>query len=172
MIYETNGRAREYFELAANLYKGCEHACRYCYGADVTHTTPDQFFRRGVPKTGALERLKASAARYAKKGERRHVLLSFITDPYQPAEAEYCLTREAIKALHSYGIYVAILTKGGKRSTRDFDILTPLDIYGTSLTISRTVYKSPMGTKRPAGIRTPGSPEAGPCEGNSDIRIM
>ena len=30
-IYETSGRAREYRELACNLYVGCDHACRYCY---------------------------------------------------------------------------------------------------------------------------------------------
>lgn len=134
MIYETNGRAREYFELAANLYQGCEHACRYCYGADVLHKKPDEFFRRGVPKPRALEDLKDDARRLAKRGERRHILLSFITDPYQPAEAETGLTRKAIKALHEYGIFVAILTKGGQRPVRDFDLLTEFDLFGVSLT--------------------------------------
>jgi DNA repair photolyase len=134
MIYETNGRAREYFELAANLYSGCEHACRYCYGADVMHKKPDEFFRRGTPRPDALELLRGDAARLAKKGERRHVLLSFVTDPYQPAEAIHELTRAAIAVLHNYGIYAAILTKGGHRATRDFDRLSHLDLFGVSLT--------------------------------------
>ena len=132
MIYETHGRAREYFELAANLYSTCEHACRYCYAADVLHMKPDDFFRRGVPRP--LEALKTDAARLARKGERRHILLSFVTDPYQPVEAELCLTRKAIEALHGFGLYVAILTKAGLRPIRDFDILSPLDLFGVSLT--------------------------------------
>lgn len=36
-IYETKGRAREFCELAINLYTGCRHRCSYCYGADYTH---------------------------------------------------------------------------------------------------------------------------------------
>lgn len=31
IIYKTTGRAREYSELAVNLYQGCAHACAYCY---------------------------------------------------------------------------------------------------------------------------------------------
>lgn len=134
MIYETKGRAREYFELAANLYQGCEYNCGYCYGAHVAHKTHEEFFRRGLPRDRAIENLKLDAARLAKKGDRRHVLLSFITDPYQPSEEEYKLTRKAIEALHGYGIFVAILTKGGLRAARDFDILTRFDLFGVSLT--------------------------------------
>ena len=134
MIYETHGRAQEYFDLAANLYGTCEHACRYCYAPEVLHMKPDDFFRRGVPRTRALENLAEDARRLAKRGERRHVLLSFVTDPYQPAEAEFQLTRKAIEVIHKYGIFVAILTKGGLRATRDFDLLTEFDLFGVSLT--------------------------------------
>lgn len=143
MIYETRGRAREYFELAANLYNGCEHACRYCYGADILHVRPDDFFHRGKPRMNSLAELRNDAARLAKRGERRHVLLSFVTDPYQPAEAEFELTRKAIKTLHDMGIYVAILTKGGARATRDFDVLSHLDLFGVSLTCKepRTILR-------------------------------
>lgn len=133
MIYETSGRAREYFELAANLYQGCEHGCVYCYGADVLHVKPSDF-RRGVPREDCLVKLTADAARLARKGETRHVLLSFVTDPYQPADDEYHLTRKAIIALHNAGLKVAILTKGGYRATQDFDLLGPDDLFGTTLT--------------------------------------
>lgn len=84
MIYETSGRAREYFELAANLYTGCEHACVYCYGADVLHVKPGEFFGRAAPRNNALAALGVDALRLRNKGEKRHVLLSFVMDPYQP----------------------------------------------------------------------------------------
>jgi len=141
MIYETSGRAREYFELAANLYSGCEHACRYCYGAAVTRKDPTEFFGRAVPRKGGegpleatLVELERDAFRLARNNETRHILLSFVTDPYQPAEAKFELTRRAIKILHKNGLAVAILTKGGWLATRDFDILTRADLFGTTLT--------------------------------------
>ena len=134
IIYETSGRAREYFELAANLYSGCGHACQYCYGADVTRKDPKESFGNPRPRDGVLLQLEKDAARLARKFETRHVLLSFVTDPYQPAEEEFQLTRRAIQILHKNGIAVAILTKGGFRATRDFDLLTNLDLFGVTLT--------------------------------------
>lgn len=134
IIYETSGRAREYFELAANLYGGCEHACLYCYGADVLHKNPKEYFKRGVPKSDVLEILERDAARLSRKNEIRHILLSFVTDPYQPAEMEFRLTRRAIEILHKNGLAVAILTKGGFRAMHDFDLLTKADCFGVTLT--------------------------------------
>lgn len=142
MIYETSGRAREYFELAANLYSGCEHACVYCYGADVTRKAPVHFFGRAVPRRysgkgplqATLVELERDAFWFQRKYKNRHILLSFVTDPYQPAEAEYQLTRQAIKILHEAGLMVAILTKGGLFATRDFDLLSKDDCFGVTLT--------------------------------------
>ena len=134
IIYETSGRAREYFELAANLYTGCEHACRYCYGADVTRKDPKEFFRKARARDWVLLQLEKDAARLFRKYETRHILLSFVTDPYQPLEVEANVTRRAIDILHKAGLGVAILTKGGFRATRDFDMLTRADIFGVTLT--------------------------------------
>jgi len=134
MIYETSGRAREYFELAANLYSGCGHACRYCYGADVTRKDPKEFFGNPQVRDGVLLQLEKDAVRLSRKNEIRHVLLSFVTDPYQPLEIEAKITRRAIGILHKAGLGVAILTKGGFRAVRDFDILTAADCFGVTLT--------------------------------------
>ena len=68
--------------------------------------------------------------------EKRPILLSFTTDPYQNIDVKYQLTRQAIEILHSHSLKVSILTKGGERSERDFDLLankTELSEYGTSL---------------------------------------
>jgi len=134
IIYETRGRAREYFELAANLYGGCGHACRYCYGAAVTHKDPTEFFGNPRPRDGVLLQLAKDAARLARNHEARHILLSFVTDPYQPLEDELGITRGAIQILRRHKLNVAILTKGGFRATRDFDLLTNLDLFGVTLT--------------------------------------
>jgi len=50
-------------------------------------------------------------------------LLCFTSDPYQPAEEEYGLTRQAIEVLIEHDIPFQVLTKGGLRATRDFDLL-------------------------------------------------
>lgn len=62
------------------------------------------------------------------------MLLSFSTDPYQPIDEELAITREAIRLLHKYGLVVEILTKGGTRAIRDFDLLTSRDAFATTLT--------------------------------------
>lgn len=134
MIYETRGRAREYFELAANLYQGCEHNCVYCYGADVVGKTRSEFFVRGVSRRSVFRDLERDAYKYGCRHESRHILLSFVTDPYQPVERNLRVTRRAIEILHNANLGVAILTKGGELATRDFDLLTTNDLFGTTLT--------------------------------------
>ncbi len=133
VIYETKGRAREFNELAINLFTGCGHNCIYCYGADVTHQTKENFEKQPQIRVTAYDVLK-SAWEWRNKGETRRVLLCFITDCYQPLEQETQLTRKCIIALHEAGLNVIILTKGGIRSMRDFDLLTPQDAYATTLT--------------------------------------
>ena len=156
IIYKTSGRAREYFELAANLYSGCEHACRYCYGADVTHKDPMAFFKRSVPRENVLKELERDAARLARAYEIRHILLSFVTDPYQPAELEFLLTRRAIQILHKAGLGVAILTKGGLRATNDFDLLTRADLFGVTLTFQDTIQGQHSSRSWEPGAASPG----------------
>lgn len=134
VIYETKGRAREFCELATNLFTGCGHQCEYCYGADVTHQTKDDFENKPRIRVTASDMLR-SAKEWKAKGETRRVLLCFVTDPYQPIEAETQLTRKCIMALHEVGLNVVILTKAGERSMRDFDLLTPQDAYATTLTL-------------------------------------
>jgi DNA repair photolyase len=150
VIYETKGRAREFNELAINLFTGCGHACIYCYGADVLHQEKAKF--ENEPKARVtIDDIKRSAEEWAAKGETRRVLLCFVTDPYQPVEAETKITRKTIKVLHDYGLNVIILTKGGMRSTRDFDILTEKDAYATTL----TCYRAPDSNTWEPGAALP-----------------
>jgi DNA repair photolyase len=135
IIYEPKGRAKEYSELAANLYSGCDHACVYCYAPLATRKKRDTFcFSK--PREGVLNKFFEDAKELEQRHETRPVLLSFTTDPYQTIDVKYQLTRDAIMILHNHHLKVSILTKGGKRSERDFDLLhenRELSEYGTTL---------------------------------------
>ena len=131
-IYEPKGKAREYCSLAVNLYKGCSHGCLYCYAPSATYRTREDFAEKVEPRYGIIDAIKKEAASYA--GQDVH--LCFTCDPYQQIEMTAQLTRRAIKALKVAGCNVVILTKGGQRSIVDFDLLTPSDKYGATLTFT------------------------------------
>lgn len=135
IIYEPQGRAREYSPLAANLYKGCDHGCVYCYAPLATRTKRENFHQPSV-RLNVIEKFRQDARELARVGETRPILLSFTTDPYQRLDVQEQFTRKAIEILHYYNLSVSILTKGGKRSERDFDLLSArpeLSEYGTTL---------------------------------------
>lgn len=121
IIYEPKGKAREYSELAVNLYTGCSHACKYCYCPAISYKKLEDFAKDPKPRADILKKLEADAAKM--KGETRQVLFSFMSDPYQSDEAA-ALTREALLILEKYEFKnVSVLTKAGPRAVRDFDIL-------------------------------------------------
>jgi DNA repair photolyase len=132
IIYEPRGRAREYAPLAVNLYSGCEHGCLYCYAPAALRRRPEEFHGLAVPRLNILERLRKEAER--RQGPREQVLLCFTCDPYPPTEREHGTTRRAIEILHEHGWTVQILTKGGTRACRDFDLLGAADAFATTLT--------------------------------------
>jgi DNA repair photolyase len=135
IIYEPSGRAKEYSQLAANLYRGCGHACTYCYAPDAIRERRETFYDRPIVRKNILTELEKDCKRLEGK-ETRPVLLSFTSDPYQPLDEELGITREAIKLLKKHGLNVVILTKGGKRAERDFDLLDSRDFVGASLTFT------------------------------------
>lgn len=123
VIYEPAGRAREYAPLAANLYSGCSHGCIYCYAPLALKRRREAFHSSPGPRKGVLEALEKDARRLAARGERRPILMSFTSDPYQPCEAEFGLTRAGLEILARHGLRVTVLTKGGTRALRDLDLL-------------------------------------------------
>jgi DNA repair photolyase len=146
IIYQPNGRAKEYSELAANLYSGCDHGCVYCYAPLATRKKRDNFI---IPKVreDVIRKFLDDAIELQKQGEKRPILLSFTTDPYQNFDVKYQFTRQAIQILHSHDLKVSILTKGGKRSQRDFDLLannSELSEYGTSLVFTDENFRRKM----------------------------
>ncbi|GAA2098523.1 Rv2578c family radical SAM protein [Brevibacterium salitolerans] len=102
------------FRWTVNPYRGCSHACVYCF-ARSTHTYLDMdagrdFDRQVVVKVNAAEVLAAELAR--PRWSREHVALGTNTDPYQRAEGHYRLMPGIITALAESGTPFSVLTKG------------------------------------------------------------
>ncbi len=96
-------------------------------------------------RKNVLKVFEKDAISLEKNGERRSILLSFTTDPYQIFDVRCQLTRKAIKILHDHNLKVSILTKGGKRSERDFDLLSAnpeLSRYGATLVFTDEKMRS------------------------------
>lgn len=114
----------------ANLYKGCSHGCVYCYAPSLTHDER---------RWGTYVDVKVNAPEVLDRelmGIRKdEVFLSSASDPYQPAEAKYGLTRRCLTVLRRRGFPVSILTRS-PLVLRDLEILRRLDWVrvGTSIT--------------------------------------
>lgn len=135
VIYEPQGRAREYAPLAANLYSGCAHGCLYCYAPLALKRNKEEFHLEPVARKNILRQLETDCKKIKKQGnDGLQVLLCFTCDPYQPIENDLQITRRAIEILHRYGLSVQILTKAGTRASRDFDLLTEKDAFATTMT--------------------------------------
>ncbi|TDD27577.1 radical SAM protein [Kribbella turkmenica] len=112
------------FNWTINPYRGCTHACRYCF-ARPTHSyleldQGDDFDRQIVVKTNVVDVLRRELARPSWSGEQ--VALGTNTDPYQRAEGRYRLMPGIIEALAGSGTPLSVLTKG-TLLRRDLDLL-------------------------------------------------
>lgn len=131
-IYEPKGLAREYAELALNIYTGCDHGCTYCFAPSVLHTTPINFLRDVRVRTGLMEALEKQCAIGDFDGKT--LLLCFTCDPYSPATIKTGATRYVMSMLDQYKVNFTVLTKGGSRACSDFDLYNHGDSFGTTLT--------------------------------------
>lgn len=135
VVYEASGRAREYRELACNLYTGCSHGCVYCYAPLALKRDRNVFHTVVEPRKDIIKLLEKDAEALAAAGDRRQVLLCFACDPYCVENDKYQITSRAISILHAAGNGVCTLTKGGLRAIRDLDLFVPeLDSFATTLT--------------------------------------
>lgn len=131
VIYEPSGPARDYAKWAVNLYEGCGFCCKYCYGPRVMRN-PEFHSKQSVRKD-ILKKLRTEAPKYAGTDER--VMLCFGCDPYQQLDDYEEITRKAIIILKDNNIPFQILTKGGMKAARDFDLYGPNDMFGSTLTL-------------------------------------
>jgi DNA repair photolyase len=125
VIYTPTGAAREYAELALNIYKGCTHRCIYCYN-NGRFSAPGEFFRSAQPRRHFLEKLRHDCDLLERTiGDRcPEIHLTFLGDAYQPAEMDLEITRKTILILTEYKFPFTILTKSAN-ILRDVDLLGP-----------------------------------------------
>ena len=113
------------FKWSLNPYMGCVHRCTFCYVRHFEHRSDRPFDDRyGTSirvKTNVAEVLRRELARAS--WEHEHVAIGAATDPYQPAEGRYKLTRACLGVLRDAANPFTIITRG-PMIVRDLDVLT------------------------------------------------
>lgn len=120
-------------DYCINPYVGCSHGCRYCYAT---------FMKRYTGHTeawGSFVDVKMNGPevlrRQIKKATKGYVMISSVTDPYQPMEAKYKLTRQCLEILLPYQFSLDILTKS-PLVLRDTDLLKQFKEIEVGITIT------------------------------------
>ena len=115
------------FDWTLNPYRGCTHACHYCY-ARRYHTqfelgAGDEFASVIFVKTNLVEVLRRELQKPSWAGE--YVAIGTATDCYQPIEGHYKLTRRTLETLAEFRNPAGIITKG-PMVVRDKDVIADL----------------------------------------------
>jgi DNA repair photolyase len=116
------------FDRSINPYRGCEHGCIYCYARPAhayVDLSPGLDFETRLfykPQAAELLRKELAAPRY----HCRPIALGANTDPYQPIERTYRVTRSILETLSDLDHPVTIITKGAALIERDLDLLADM----------------------------------------------
>ncbi len=142
------------FRYTVNGYRGCSHACRYCF-ARPTHEYLDldcgtDFDTQVVVKTNVADVLRRELHR--RSWQRETVALGTNTDPYQRAEGRYALMPGIIGALADSGTPFSILTKG-TLLRRDLPLITVAARALTSVSRCRWPWRTPTCTRTSSRVR-------------------
>jgi DNA repair photolyase len=112
------------FKWSLNPYMGCVHRCTFCYvrGFEKRADRPwdDRYGSSIRVKINVADQLRKELAR--KSWQREQVVVGAATDPYQPAEGRYRLTRACLEALGEARTPISIITRG-PLVVRDLDVL-------------------------------------------------
>jgi DNA repair photolyase len=115
------------FEWTLNPYRGCTHGCHYCfarrYHVQFEMDSDDEFASVILVKRNFVDMLRRELDRPS--WTREHVAFGTATDPYQPIEGHYKLTRQCIEALARARTPMGLVTKG-PMVVRDKDVLADL----------------------------------------------
>ncbi len=112
------------FNWSLNPYMGCVHRCTFCYvrafEKRADRPSDDRYGTSIRVKVNVVDVLRRELAR--RSWQREHVAIGAATDPYQPAEGRYRLTRGCIRALGDARTPFGIITRG-TLVVRDLDVL-------------------------------------------------
>lgn len=156
-IIATNDSPDISFDQSINPYRGCEHGCIYCYArpshAWLGHSPGLDFETKLYAKVNAAELLRRALARpgYIAKS----IALGAVTDPYQPIEKRFAITREVLGVLLEARHPVGIVTKSAS-IVRDVDILAELAKLGlVKVAISVTTLDGALARSMEPRASTP-----------------
>lgn len=120
-------------DYAINPYIGCEHGCVYCYARFMKRYTGH------LEDWGSFVDVKVQAAevlsRQMKRAKYGRITLSSVTDPYQPVESTYEITRHCLEVLAAFDFPVSILTKS-PLVLRDIDTITTMKDISVGFSLS------------------------------------
>ena len=110
-----------------NIYRGCSHGCIYCDSRSLCYKIENFYTIRA--KQDALRIIRDDLLKKRKRGV---VATGAMSDPYNPLEKEYKLTRNALELLNAYRFGVAIATKSDL-ICRDINILKDIQVHSPVL---------------------------------------
>jgi DNA repair photolyase len=146
------------FDWTINPYRGCELGCSYCY-ARATHRfleldDPESFETRIFVKRRAAESLRRQLRRQDLRGQT--IAIGTATDPYQPAERHYGVTRSLLEVFRdAEGLTLAITTKS-PLVLRDLDLLVELDRrHAVELHVTLTTVDAALARRTEMGAPAP-----------------
>src|SRR3972149_7495290 len=121
-------------DYCINPYVGCAHGCKYCYA---------MFMKRFTAHTeawGSFVDVRINAPEVLLKQIKRedksgNIIISSVTDPYQPVEGKYRLTRQCLEVLLPYPFSISILTKS-PLVLRDIDLFKKFSDIEVGVTIT------------------------------------
>jgi DNA repair photolyase len=115
------------FSWSLNPYTGCEHRCAFCYvrafELRADRPSDDRYGRAIRIKVNVAAVLRSELSR--RSWQRATVVIGAATDPYQPAEGRYKLTRQCLQTLGDFSNPTAMITRG-PMIVRDIDVLSEL----------------------------------------------
>src|SRR5579859_4543778 len=116
-----------FLKWSLNPYGGCVHRCRFCFAVQyrvvADQGTQQDFGTRLFIKTNFVEVLARELRKPGMQGE--HITVGTATDPYQPVEGRYRLTRGSLELLREHANPMSLLTKS-PMVVRDVDLLSEL----------------------------------------------
>jgi DNA repair photolyase len=154
-IITRNNSPDVHFDRSINAYRGCEHGCIYCF-ARPTHAYHDlspgiDFETKLFAKPAAAGLLREELAKPGYVPSP--IAMGTNTDPYQPIEREWTITRQCLEILHETRHPVTIVTKS-HRIVRDLDILADM-AKGNLATVAISVTSLEPRTARTLEPRAP-----------------
>lgn len=135
-------------DYCINCYMGCGFGCKFCYAQLIIRKfRPGQTWGEYVDvKVNAPKLLEKEIA----KARRGTVMLSSVTDPYQPLEGKYQLTRQCLEILLQHGFPITVLTRS-PLVTRDIELLKKFkgSTFGVSITTNDDSVKNLFEPRTP-----------------------